>query len=232
MSAQSSAAHQECEVLVIGGSPAGSTIASLLAQRGRDVVLVEKEVHPRFHVGESLLPRNMEIFEQLGLLSELAALGVVKKAADFTDELAGGVEKTVYFSKAADKTYPSAFQVSRDELDAMLLGSAHRAGVVVHESTQVRSVDLRDDNVFVTTANADGTHGTLTARYLVDASGRDSLLARRMVDAYAISEIRTAGNYSYDSHRAGGTLRVDAPEFHAQPLRSVPRLEPRDPPGA
>ena len=103
MSVPSSAAHQECEVLVIGGGPAGSTIASLLAQRGRDVVLVEKEVHPRFHVGESLLPRNMEIFEQLGLLPELAALGVVKKAADFTDELAGGVEKTFDFSKAVDK---------------------------------------------------------------------------------------------------------------------------------
>ena len=60
-----------CDVLVIGGGPAGSTISALLAERGRDVVLLEKSRHPRFHIGESLLPFNMPLFEQLGVAKEI-----------------------------------------------------------------------------------------------------------------------------------------------------------------
>ncbi len=281
-----------CEVLVIGAGPAGSTIAALLAARGRRVIVLEKEVHPRFHIGESLLPRNLEIFEELGVMDRLAEIGVVKNAADFTDEMAGGIEKTFDFSRAADKTYPSAFQVRRDELDAILLDSARSRGVEVHESLQVTSVDVHADGARVAAVDSDGRHSTWTADFLVDASGRDSLLARRlawrrrnrthssaalfghyggvvrregdaagnisiywfehgwlwmiplrdgrmsigavcepaylkardcsleeflgrtialmpnaaarMKDAYTISEVRTAGNYSYDARRAGG----------------------------
>jgi flavin-dependent dehydrogenase len=172
--------EQRCEVLVIGGGPGGSTIGALLAKRGREVVLLEKEVHPRFHIGESLLPRNMEIFESLGVMDRLKAIGVVKKAADFTDELAGGAKTTFHFARAVDKTYPSAFQVRRDELDAMLLYTARDHGVVVHEATQVTSVDLNDDARRVTAVDAEGCHHAWAPEFIVDASGRDSLLARRL----------------------------------------------------
>ncbi|HEX9672334.1 MAG TPA: FAD-dependent oxidoreductase, partial [Burkholderiales bacterium] len=72
-----------CDVLVIGGGPAGSTISALLAQRGRDVVLLEKSRHPRFHIGESLLPFNMPLFERLGVAAEIAAIGMPKYGAEF-----------------------------------------------------------------------------------------------------------------------------------------------------
>ena len=76
-----------CDVLVIGGGPAGSTISALLAQRGRDVVMLEKFRHPRFHIGESLLPFNMPLFEQLGVAREIEAIGMTQYGAEFDDIL-------------------------------------------------------------------------------------------------------------------------------------------------
>ena len=75
-----------CDILIIGGGPAGSTAAATLAARGRDVVLLEKERHPRFHIGESLLPLNTEIFDRLGITAEVAAVGQHKPGAEFVSD--------------------------------------------------------------------------------------------------------------------------------------------------
>ncbi|MGZ5174415.1 MAG: NAD(P)/FAD-dependent oxidoreductase, partial [Burkholderiales bacterium] len=75
---ESPASRASCDVLVIGGGPAGSTMAALLAERGRDVVLVEKAKHPRFHIGESLLPLNLPLFERLGVAEEIKQIGMLK----------------------------------------------------------------------------------------------------------------------------------------------------------
>ena len=75
--------ESRCDVLVIGGGPAGSTISALLAERGRDVVMLEKSRHPRFHIGESLLPFNMPLFERLGVAKEIEAIGMPKYGAEF-----------------------------------------------------------------------------------------------------------------------------------------------------
>ena len=76
-------AERRCEVFVIGCGPAGSTISTLLAQKGRDVAVVDKDRHPRFHIGESLLPLNMPILQRLGVWEELKEIGIQKNAAEF-----------------------------------------------------------------------------------------------------------------------------------------------------
>jgi flavin-dependent dehydrogenase len=170
-----------CDVLVIGGGPAGSTIGALLAQRGHSVVLLDKATHPRFHIGESLLPCNMAIFERLGVTDRLEAIGVVKRGADFTDEIAGTAARTYWFSKAANKSYPYAFQVRRDQLDDMLLRACGDKGVCVMEATHVTGVDLNEHGRSrVSASDATGRARVWDAGFVVDASGRDSLLARNL----------------------------------------------------
>src|SRR3546814_19310744 len=79
---------EQCDVVVIGGGPGGSTAAALLARRGPKVIALEKARHPRFHIGESLLPMNLPVFERLGVLDKVRALGVFKPGADFERSVA------------------------------------------------------------------------------------------------------------------------------------------------
>lgn len=168
-----------CDVLVIGGGPGGATIAALLAERGRDVVLVEKARHPRFHIGESLLPLNMPLFEKLGVAEEVHRIGMPKYGAEFVSQWH---DKPVHvdFANAWDPSFPLTYQVRRSEFDQILFRNAARKGAKTIEGCRVTGVDFHPDGATVTARLEDGVEQRWQTRFVADASGRDTFLANRL----------------------------------------------------
>jgi flavin-dependent dehydrogenase len=165
-----------CEVLVIGGGPSGSTIAALLAQRGFDVLMLEKDKHPRWHIGESLLPMNMPMFDELGITDEIKRIGMVKLGAEFVSPW-HDAPVMIDFNDALDNTYPSAFQVRRDEFDEIMFKNAAAKGARVAEECQVTDVKFQPGaEAIVNTLKKDGNTQRIRAKFVVDASGRDTFL--------------------------------------------------------
>lgn len=168
------------DVLVVGGGPAGSTVSTFLQRMGWRVGLVEKDRHPRFHIGESLLPWNVPIFDRLGVLAEVQKIGVPKLAADFSLPHSAEFVR-VDFSKAMRPTPPLAFQVRRAELDDLLLRTSAGSGVIVVEGARAIGVDLDDgSHVRLDVEDSSGARFSWTGRFLIDASGRDTLLGRSL----------------------------------------------------
>jgi flavin-dependent dehydrogenase len=197
---------EQCDVAVIGGGPGGSTAAALLARRGYKVIALEKAHHPRFHIGESLLPMNLPIFERLGVLEQVRELGVFKPGADFEADNERGYN-TYAFARAIGKSPPHAYQVWRQDFDTMLYAHARKCGADAREGHEVLSVDqraARESHLEVRTD--DGRAYRIQARYVVDASGRDAFLAakkrlRRKNDQHQSAAI--FGHFRGAERRAG-----------------------------
>lgn len=169
-----------CDVLVIGGGPAGSAFATLLAERGWNIHVLEKASHPRFHIGESLLPQSVPILQQLGVLPEIEKIGIKKYGA----ELISHYEKTsqvFYFGRAIDESQPYAFEVKRDEFDAILLRNAEAKGAHIHEGIRAQHVEFQSGKSSVVHAqDQSGASLCWEAKFVVDASGRDTFLAGQL----------------------------------------------------
>lgn len=171
---------EQCDIAIIGGGPAGSTAAYELASKGWKVVVFEQEKHPRFHIGESLLPMNLPVFEHIGVLEQVQKVGVFKPGAEFYNEDTSQAPCRYYFRDSLDKSHPNAFQVRRDQLDEILIRNAEKAGAEINEETRVLSVTTEENEQSeLDVQSKDGVTHRWQARYVIDASGRDTLLGRQ-----------------------------------------------------
>src|SRR6266705_2622988 len=166
------------DVAIIGGGPAGSTAAALLARASRRVIVFEREKFPRFHIGESLLPFSMKAFTRLGLHEKFLRAGFMKK---FGGEIIGACSENgtmFYFKDDYRSQTDHAYQVTRGDFDKVLLDHARESGAHVHEQTAVDGIDFSHDGIQLG-VRSDGSFRSVRARYLVDASGRNSVLGRQ-----------------------------------------------------
>src|SRR5438552_2063064 len=190
--------EQFYDAAVIGGGPAGSTVATALAQAGRSVVVFEKEKFPRFHVGESLLPLNLPIFDQLGLAEKIRRAGFQEKyGAFFWNEASGGT-RPVVFEKSLDDRHPMAYHVKRGEFDELLLRHSEEAGAVVREETEIREVIFEGERaVGVVARGRGGQDERIRARIVVDASGQTAFLSRRLGTRRLDSKLKRAALFAH-----------------------------------
>jgi flavin-dependent dehydrogenase len=169
----------ECEVLVMGGGPAGSTAATLLSRLGRKVILLEKAHHPRFHIGESLLPMNLPLFERLGVLDKVRAMGVFKPGADFEADNERGYN-TFAFNRAIGSSPPHAYQVWRQDFDKMLFDHARATGADAREGHAVVAVQQVSSRRSIVEVHTEaGNSYRITTQYVVDATGRDTFMSSK-----------------------------------------------------
>ena len=170
-------APETCDVFVLGGGPAGSTAAALLAQRGRDMI-VEKQRHPRFHIGESLLPLNLPLFEKFGLEDKIAAIGIIKHGAELTSPQ-HAAPVTLDFGDAWDRSHAYAYQVRRSQFDQILFDNCAEKGARAYQEHRVSRVEIHPDGVRVTARDETGAPREWQSKFFIDASGRDTFLANR-----------------------------------------------------
>lgn len=178
------------DVVIIGAGPGGATAATLLAREGFSVALLDKEQFPRFHIGESLLPCDLVLFDRLGL--DMNALGFLYKGgAEFYDERTGD-QATYLFSEGLPGTPDHAYQVEREKFDAAVLARATEAGAKFEAGVRVSQIEPDPDGVTVHTSQ-----GTRRARYVIDATGQDALLAHRERSLQRIEEFGLAAVFRH-----------------------------------
>jgi flavin-dependent dehydrogenase len=168
------------DVIVIGGGPAGSTVSTLIAQRGYRVELFEREHFPRFHIGESLIPETYWVLERLNMLPKMRQSHFVKKYSVQFINAAGKLSAPFYFWDNKPHECSQTWQVVRSEFDKMMLDNAREHGVNVTEG--VRVVDVIFDGTTaagVTIQREGGAREDVRARVVVDASGQNGLLMNR-----------------------------------------------------
>ncbi|TMP94662.1 MAG: NAD(P)/FAD-dependent oxidoreductase [Verrucomicrobia bacterium] len=163
------------DVAIVGGGPAGSTAATLLARAGRRVVVLEREKFPRFHIGESLLPFSTQTFDRLGVREKLDRTFLPKYGGEIV-AACGTRGVKFYFKDGFRSRRDRAYQVTRSEFDKLLLDHSRENGAEVREETEVKKIAFKPDRVTIDIETSTGVSETLEARYLLDCSGRQTVL--------------------------------------------------------
>ena len=168
------------DAIIIGGGPGGSTAASVLAGKGRKVVVLERERFPRYHIGESLIPFTYFTLERIGMIERMKASHFTKKYSVAFVGQNGRASQPFYFFKHWEHDAARTWQVQRSEFDLMLLNNARDRGAEVIEEIHAR--DLIQSNGAVTGVRAetkDGKHHEFHAPMTIDCTGRDAFASSR-----------------------------------------------------
>jgi flavin-dependent dehydrogenase len=208
------------DVIVIGGGPAGSAIASMLVREGRSVILFEKEKFPRHHIGESLMTDTYFTFQRMGLLEKLKASPFVRKYSVQFANPAGKESRPFYFFEANHHESAVTWQVTRAQFDLMLIEHAAEQGATVHQETQITRVLFDGDRAHGVEARLlDGSLQQFAAPVVVDATGQTAMLSNKFRWRVRDPKLKKAVLYSYfrGAHRepdlnGGATLVLRTPK--------------------
>src|ERR1051325_8253767 len=186
------------DVIVMGGGPAGSSVAGILAREGRQVILFEKEIFPRHHIGESLMTDTYWTFRRLGVLEKLRQSPFVRKYSVQFANAAGKESRPFYFFEAVHHESAVTWQVTRAQFDHLLIDHAAEQGAVVHQGVLVKQVLFEGDQaVGVEVQMQDGTREQFFANVIVDATGQAAMLSNKFRWRVRDPKLKKAVLYSY-----------------------------------
>lgn len=207
---------EQCDVVVIGGGPAGSIAATLLAQKGYEVVLLERERHPRYRVGESLIPHFWKYCDMVGVSEKIEADGFIQKAGGTT--VWNGIVRQMAFK---DFGYGRpALHVERDRFDQILLEHAASQGVQVHEEVAVIRAEVGDRPGVQYRRTGDDGVGEISCRYVIDATGQNAVIGKQLGIRYIDEQFRFMSIWGYfDDARY---LALDGKAYSFDKLRETP----------
>jgi flavin-dependent dehydrogenase len=180
------------DIVIVGGGPAGSTAGTLLAKKGWNVVILEKEKFPRFKIGESLLPGSLRTFERMGVKEKIDRADVIVKHGGKIISACGTRSNRFLFADAFRCKYPTSYQVERSMFDQLLLDHASESGCLVSPGCEVTDVTFDEGGVNVRTQDR-----LLRSRFVIDCSGRNSLIGTRFKLRRNYTQLRKFSLYAH-----------------------------------
>jgi len=212
--------HQsDYDCIVIGGGPAGATAATILAQHGRSVIVLEQSSFPRPHIGESLMPQTYWTFKRLGMLEKLEASNFPRKESVQFVSTSGKDSQPFYFTDRDNSPCSITWQVERDEFDRMMLNNAMGQGAQVREGVRVKEVLFDDAKAVGARIVTDAGDEDIFARVVVDATGMNSILAKQLKLRQPDPHFKNAAIYAYykgayrdEGRNSGATIIIHMPK--------------------
>jgi flavin-dependent dehydrogenase len=208
--------HYDC--VIIGGGPAGATAATVLAQHGRSVLVLEKDHFPRHHIGESLMPHTYATFQRIGMLEKLIASDFPRKESVQFVSASGRDSDPFFFPDWRPEPSSTTWQVRRDTFDKMMLDNAREHGAEVCTGIRVARVLFEGDRAVGVRAHLDNGERDIAASVVVDASGQGALISRQLGQVELDPRLRNGAIYAYfrgayrDAGRnAGATIVLYTP---------------------